>query len=333
MQLDTDHVLVFYNFIIDNINFFNLINPVKLIFIENIIPLESIDTIFLPDIRMKQQFNFLSMQNISTFFQIFSSSALEGLQDYDIDLEKFMNYIKYFNIKEDTSFILLENSKPIGLFLGAIRGKSAYIPAVVVTKDYRRQGYGRVLLQKGVSLLMENDCQTVRLEVLQTNTSAINLYNSEGFQIKKEIINYRIENNYFYTKNTIQNYKVINANAFTFHFLNKMFHREKLPWQRGLSSILARIDDNECELFLIQKNDITCAYIVISRKNNCLQIHDIGLKENEYHLFAYFISSILKGEKIVQANSFYSKDPHCKLFEQNGFFIDKKQYEMKRKLS
>ena len=90
---------------------------------------------------------------------------------------------------------------------------------------------------------------------------------------------------------------------------------------------------NESSLYLIQNSkELTCGYFVISRKDNVLEIDDIGLKEEIYSSFDSLITLLLKDEKIVQANSFYINDPLCEVFEKNGFFIDNIQYEMERRL-
>lgn len=282
---------------------------------------------------MEQKFIFLNKQNINLFFNIFTSLKNDGIFKYDIDFNNFLSYIDFLNIKEETSFILSDNNNDIGLFLSAIKGKKAYIPAIVVLKKFRGQGYGKILLQKGISLLLENNCNYVILEVLKLNEGAIKLYLDERFKIKNEIVNFRNENNSFYNKSKYNNYKMIIPDLFSFHILYKTFHKQSQPWQKKLSLVLAKIRMNESSLHLIQNyNDISCGYFVVSRKENVLQIDDVAIREEELSSFDKFISLLINGEKIVQANSFYIDDPLCHIFGKNGFFIDNIQYEMERKL-
>lgn len=282
---------------------------------------------------MEQRFIFLNKQNINLFFNIFTSLKNDGVFKYDIDFNNFLSYIDFLNIKEETSFILSDNNNNIGLFLSAVKGKTAYIPAIIVLKKYRGQGYGKILLQKGISLLLENNCNYVILEVLKPNEGAVKLYLDEKFKIKNEIVSFRNESNSFYKKSAYNNYKIVIPDLFSFHILYKTFHKLSQPWQKRLSLVLAKIRMNESSLHLIQDNkDISCGYFVVSRKDNVLQIDDVAIKGEELSSFDKFISLLINGEKIVQANSFYINDPLCNNFKKNGFFIDNIQYEMERKL-
>jgi ribosomal protein S18 acetylase RimI-like enzyme len=282
---------------------------------------------------MEQKYIYLKNHNINLFFNIFTSLKNDGAFSYDINFNYFINYINFLNIKEETSFIFSDNDKNVGLFLSSIKGKKAYIPAIIVLKKYRGQGYGKVLLQKGISLLLENNCNIVILEVLKINENAVKLYKDEKFKIKNEILSFRNESNSFYKKYLDNEYKITNPESYSFHILYKTFHKQPQPWQKKLSLLLTKIRLNESSLYLIQdSNELTCGYFVISRKDNILEIDDIGLKEEAYSSFDCLITLLLKGEKIVQANSFYINDPLCEVFERNGFFIDNIQYEMERKL-
>jgi ribosomal protein S18 acetylase RimI-like enzyme len=282
---------------------------------------------------MEQKYVYLNKENINLFFNIFTSLKYDGAFEYDINFNNFLNYMKSLNIIEETSFILSDNDKYIGLFLSTIKGKKAYIPAIIVLKEFRGQGYGKVLLQKGISLLVENECNSVILEVLKLNKNAVKLYVDEKFEIKNQVVSFRNEKNSFYKNHININYKIVNPDLFSFHILYKNFHKQSQPWQKKLSSLLTKVRMNESSVIIIQDiNNLTCGYFVISRKGNILQIDDVGLRADEYSSFDFFISMLLNGEKIVQANSFYIDDPMCKILEKNGFYIDNVQYEMERKL-
>jgi ribosomal protein S18 acetylase RimI-like enzyme len=280
---------------------------------------------------MAQEFIYLSKDHIKNFYNIFLNSLVNNYLNINMTLEDFEKYIDFLNIKKEVSFILKDNNNYIGMFLGAIKYKEGYIPGISVLKEHRRCGYGRILLQKGLNLL-SNYCNNVRLEVVQDNLAAINLYKNEGFNIINEIINYRNENSSFYSKNQLCSYDIKKDNDFTINFLYKKFHNSALPWQKDINIILAKIRDKICDLYLIYKKEIIIGFIVVSRENNIFFIEDLGLDQNEYSNFNYFITSLVKEEKIVQANGFYSDDPLCPVFEKSGFFADFKQYEMEKKI-
>lgn len=70
----------------------------------------------------------------------------------------------------------------------------------------------------------------------------------------------------------------------------------------------------------------------MTRENNCIEINDIQLSENNTELFAYFITNILENERVVIGKFLYQDEDIVELFNKTGFYIDKIQYEMKREL-
>ena len=54
------------------------------------------------------------------------------------------------------------------------------------------------------------------------------------------------------------------------------------------------------------------------------------MKEYDINSLGYLLSKLIRNEKIVQINNLYKHDPACELILKNNFYIDLKQYEMKR---
>ncbi len=292
---------------------------------------------------MNQEFIFLNNKNIEIFYEIFSSNFKEDSYENNIDIESFKKQLEYLSIKENNSFFLKDNNKIIGFLLGAIRRDICYISSVIVLKEFRNKGYGEILLEKGLILFEENNCKIIKLEVLQDNSNAINLYLKKGFKITNEIINYRNENNSFYSSKKLSDYEVTNSTDFSYHFLFNSFQKKNQSWQKSLITNMSRLNCNESELFIIKAHSIIKGYMLITIKNNKLFINDIGINNNENNLFSFFLSNVLNNYiknynsnnfnvKIVQANSFYINEPICRIFEENGFFIENKQYEMEKEI-
>jgi [ribosomal protein S18]-alanine N-acetyltransferase len=284
---------------------------------------------------MSQEFLNLNKSNLNIFFEILSISKIEGLVNYSIDISTFEKYLKLLNIKEKNSFILQDEKRNIGLFLATLQAEKAYIPAIAVLKNYQGRGYGKILLQKGISLLVESDVKTVSLDVEMNNSQAINLYKSEGFKISNEILSFRNENNSFYTNSLIldKQFKIENIDSLTFQILYKNFYsKTKRPWQKNFNYLQSKLENDESQISIIYRNSDTWGYFIISRKVNTLQIDDFALKEYDINLFGYMLSKLIKNEKIVQINNLYRDDPACDLILKNNFYIDLKQYEMKREI-
>lgn len=83
----------------------------------------------------------------------------------------------------------------------------AYITNIAVFGEYRKEGIGRKLLKEACDGAKSRKCEFITLEVRESNSAAIALYESEGFEkagIRKNFYSAPIENGVIYTKNIIK---------------------------------------------------------------------------------------------------------------------------------
>jgi ribosomal protein S18 acetylase RimI-like enzyme len=278
---------------------------------------------------MECQFRFLEDQNPSDIIKIFSQVS----DDYVINVFDSGSYDlikKAIGIKDDISFILSVNNRNIGFFLGAYRGNTAYISSMYIFKEFRSKGYGRIILQKAVSLFHEKECNEIRLEVIQENIKAVNLYKSEGFITDKEIFHF--QNNKIPAHYEKNNYKIEKSDGYNFQPLFRYFHKDKRPWVKELRSLIAVIDNNIGILYLLKLNDETEGYIILSENKDFITVYDIFIRNNNADKINNIIPDIFNKGKIAKINSIYKDDPIISLLDKNGFYVNIKQHEMKKKL-
>ena len=80
---------------------------------------------------------------------------------------------------ECSHFYLAEADGKTAGYIGVqIFSGEGYVTNVAVLPEYRRQGIAKALIEKA----LENDMQFLTLEVRESNTPAINLYKSLGFE-------------------------------------------------------------------------------------------------------------------------------------------------------
>jgi ribosomal-protein-alanine N-acetyltransferase len=80
----------------------------------------------------------------------------------------------------------------------------AYITNVAVFENYRKKGIGRELIRAACDGAKGRGCEFITLEVRESNSSAIALYESEGFEvagIRKNFYSDPTENALIMTKN------------------------------------------------------------------------------------------------------------------------------------
>ena len=71
---------------------------------------------------------------------------------------------------------------PVGFVCGRSVASEAEILKLAVIETHRRQGVGRRLVQQFLFRVGENGCQSVYLDVRESNAAAIHLYDSCGFR-------------------------------------------------------------------------------------------------------------------------------------------------------
>lgn len=86
-------------------------------------------------------------------------------------------------------FVWEEDSEIVGYMGIWIIFEQAQLTNLAVNKKYQGKGYGRKLLEMGISLCQEAGCEIMTLEVRQSNVVAKSLYQSCGFEkvsVKKD---------------------------------------------------------------------------------------------------------------------------------------------------
>ncbi|MBQ2694568.1 MAG: ribosomal protein S18-alanine N-acetyltransferase [Clostridia bacterium] len=108
---------------------------------------------------------------------------------------------------ENSHFLAAVSDRVLG-YIGVqeICGE-AYITNVAVFGEYRKEGIGRKLLNEACSGAKERGCEFITLEVRESNSAAIALYESEAFEkagVRRNFYSSPTENGIIYTKNFIK---------------------------------------------------------------------------------------------------------------------------------
>lgn len=108
------------------------------------------------------------------------------------------NILKKFNeeftkdIREDdVSFFLEENDQIIGGLVGAVYGDYFEIGTLAILKEYRRCGYGKMLLEKAENYAKEKDCKYILLYT--TNYQGETYYPKSGYEEVSSVQDYPVE--------------------------------------------------------------------------------------------------------------------------------------------
>ena len=92
------------------------------------------------------------------------------------------------NDKATTMELIIKN-EPVGfasIYHNDCENKVAYLSRIAVLKEFRGNGYGKMLLDSAVSLARKSGMRTIKLEVDNDNVLAISFYKKQGFIIEFE---------------------------------------------------------------------------------------------------------------------------------------------------
>ncbi len=78
----------------------------------------------------------------------------------------------------------------VGQIITSLRANEAHIISIVIDKDYRRRGFGSILLKKTIEKLHEKKITKLKLEARVGNKSAISFYEKFNFKPVKTKISY-----------------------------------------------------------------------------------------------------------------------------------------------
>lgn len=107
---------------------------------------------------------------------------VDNLKEIEPLLQTYFNSYKTNDPYEKV--IIYSKEKIIGILSYSIIYERGEINYIVTIPGYRNQGIGRALLKSALDDIKDSGCTAVSLEVEETNESAIQLYKSEGFEIK-----------------------------------------------------------------------------------------------------------------------------------------------------
>lgn len=104
---------------------------------------------------------------------------------YDIFVDKYNNSLKdnnFYGIAAEENGIIL------GILISRIINRLVksndilHIDDLIVSKDYRSNGIGNLLLQNAINYAKERNCKTIELKSYINNEKAHNLYERIGFK-------------------------------------------------------------------------------------------------------------------------------------------------------
>ncbi|MBU3195199.1 GNAT family N-acetyltransferase [Clostridium algidicarnis] len=226
-------------------------------------------------------FDYKTLEN--TKIEILHEAFLSAFSDYQVKMDlpfwKFQQMLQRRGYVSEISIGAFKNNMLVGFVLNGFRNWSGkltvYDTGTGVLGEYRKQGITSNMLLNIKEVLKEKEVEQYLLEVIQTNTSAVQLYKKQGFEIIRNLACFQLDKNKYIPMAT---YKVEHIGKFDStnwkHLME--FWDFKPSWQNSIDSINAASDTFIYSI--VRFDDIIVGYGIIDKKTG--DIPQIAVNKN-----------------------------------------------------
>lgn len=137
----------------------------------------------------------------NTPFEEIHKAAINAFSDYveefDVTLEELKYMVERRACDFSLSFGAFDDEKLVGFTLNGVGEwngeRTAYDTGTGIIREYRKQGIATRLFNESLPVLRKNNISQYLLEVIKTNTGAVDLYKKAGFKVTREFDYFTID--------------------------------------------------------------------------------------------------------------------------------------------
>ncbi|NEZ73856.1 GNAT family N-acetyltransferase [Clostridium botulinum] len=273
---------------------------------------------------------------IETLHETFLNAFSDYQVKMDLPLFKFQHMLQRRGYVPKVSIGAFNNETLVGFVLNGVRnwdGKlTAYDTGTGIIEAYRKQGITSNMLLNVRRLFQQMGVEQYLLEVIQSNTSALQLYKKQGFKILRDFQCFHLDKNKY---NPITTYKVEHVDMINPNDWRELteFWGFVPSWQNSIDSINAVSDSFIYSIVHLDDNIV--GYGVIDKKTGDIPQIAVNKNYRRKGIAKSIITDLMKNTESYNINvinvdgrSKSMKDFLLKL----GFECGVSQYEMILKL-
>ena len=289
--------------------------------------------------RQTKLFNYKTLE--STAIEILHQTFLSAFSDYQVKVDlpfwKFQKFLQRRGYVTEISVGAFKNQVLVGFVLNGFRnwnGKlTAYDAGTGVIGEYREQGITSNMLLSIRALLKEKKAEQYLLEVIQSNTSALQLYKKQGFEIIRHLACFQLDKNEYIPMTTykVQHVDKIDSTNWK-QFIE--FWDFSPSWQNSIDSIRAVPDT--FIVSIVRFDDTIVGYGMIDKKTGDIPQIAVNKHHRRKGIARSIVTDLLKNtesNKVGVLNVDDQSKPMKDFLLVLGFEYVIGQYEMILKLT
>jgi len=218
----------------------------------------------------------LNNVSIETLHEAFQNAFSDYQVEMNLPIETFKQMLQRRGHAPEISIGSFKDNRLVGFVLNGLRnlnGKTTvYDIGTGVIIDYRRQGVTSNMLLNVKEVLKQNQIEQYLLEVIQSNTSALQLYKKEGFKIRRNFSCFKIDKKSYAP---VKNHKVEHTDQMAWEQLREFWDFEP-SWQNSIDSVNAV--SKEFLYSIVYYDNTIAGYGIINKKTG--DIPQIAVKKD-----------------------------------------------------
>lgn len=279
-------------------------------------------------------FTYKTLEN--TNIEILHQTFLRAFSDYQVKVDlpfwKFKEMLERKGYTAALSIGAFKNEELVGFVLNGFRnwnGKpTVYDIGTGVIGEYRKQGITSTMLLSIRELIKEKKVEQYLLEVIQSNTSAFQLYKKQGFEIIRSFSCFQLDKNKYMPRISYEVEHVDRITSSTWKVLKKFW--DFIPsWQNSIDSI-SDVPD-KFAYSIIHFDGTTTSYGIIDKKTGDIPQIAVNKKYRGKGIAAAILTDLLKNTEAARVGVTNVDDVSKSMKEfllKLGFEYIVAQYEM-----
>jgi ribosomal protein S18 acetylase RimI-like enzyme len=279
-------------------------------------------------------FQYKTLENTS--IEVLHEAFVDAFSDYqikiDIPMWKFKAMLQRRGFAPSISVGAFKGEILVGFVLNGLRdwnGKSTvYDLGTGVIGEYRKQGITGNILSYLKDLLKGKGTEQFLLEVIQTNTTAFQLYKKQGFEVVREYSCFHIDKNLYHPRVTYKVESIDRIGAAEWESIARFW--DYMPsWQNSAESVNALAEAFRYSVVMI--NGITAGYGMIDKRTGDIAQIAVDKRYRRRGIARSIITDLMDNteEEKVAVLNVDGRDEGMKSFLLDAGFVNTvDQYEM-----
>lgn len=226
------------------------------------------------------------------------------------------------------SWVALDQDRPIGVGMLALRDKAAWVGGLGIVPEWRGKGVGRQITNALIQSARQAEADYLQLEVIEHNQTAYQLYQSLNFKVTRRLLILEAPGRDFEAE-IEDTYRVDDVSVLGAIQHYHTFHAQPNPWQRQHEALEFLSDSMDA--WVATRNGEVVAYAVGWLTESVIRFMDVAVATGHEAALTTLLMHIhtLAPQTKGSITNLSQEDPTWPILEALGYKTTLSQWEMR----